>query len=171
MASASYKRQQRVDRMLRDTEINVVSLIDIFAILVFYLLVNALVVVVIPEYEELQVPFSKAEERVEDQVVVAINRSHIFVNDEPVMKLPGADDDGGALGLSELTAALTAEGMRTGSGAPAESDPSLRTLNVVADQGTPYHLLKRILASCSEAGYSKVSLALRQETDGGKGEV
>ena len=169
MAAANPKRQKRVNRMLAHTEINVVSLIDIFAILVFYLLVNALVVVVIPEYEELKVPFSQAEERVEDKVVVAVNRSHIFVNEIPVMPIPEPTEAVEATGFRELTTALGAEDIATGSGALAATTASPRALNVVADQGTPYHLLKRVLASCSEAGYTKVSLALREAAQVDKG--
>lgn len=171
MATTKDKRQMRVVRLLGHTEINVVSLIDIFAILVFYLLVNALVVVVIPEYEDLQVPFSQAEARVDDKVVVAVNRTHIFVNQASVVALPETGSAITVTSFEALTAALVAEGLSKGSGAPLEPGDGKKAINVVADQSTPYHLLKRVLASCSEAGYAKVSLALRPAAEVKTGEA
>ena len=57
------KRLERLARQSgRDTEMNIVSLIDIFAILVFYLLVNALVVEILPNPNALKLPESVIQE-------------------------------------------------------------------------------------------------------------
>ena len=53
------KRLERQSRQAgREVELNIVSLIDIFAMLVFYLLVNALVVQILPNPQALKLPES-----------------------------------------------------------------------------------------------------------------
>lgn len=161
MTSAISERKQQRARLLgRDTEINVVSLIDIFAILVFYLLVNALVVEVIPRYQDLTLPDAAAQQKPEEAVVLAVNHDSIFIDDRPLLARQNLPGDAGTV-IAPLVVALRGELAERASLSPvAEADEAGGVINIVADREIPYALLKRILASCAEAGFSQVLLTV-----------
>ncbi|MDX1505274.1 MAG: biopolymer transporter ExbD [Spongiibacter sp.] len=159
------RAEQSAKRAEQSGEMNIVSLIDIFAILVFYLLVNALVVEVIPAYENLTPPLSSARETPIETVNLAVSRQDILVNDRVVMTLDEALAAGGPLAaLTRTLLPLAGKAPRssgTESTATSAAVP-LNEINIVADESIPYHLLKRILASCTEARFERISLAVEQ---------
>ncbi|WP_373080949.1 ExbD/TolR family protein [Zhongshania sp.] len=166
------KRQERKLRRKikdgdRDVAINVVSLIDIFAILVFYLLVNALVVEVIPEYQNLILPSSIASDNAKRTATVAVSENAILLDERRIMSLDEALASEDRV-LSLLVAALRPLGQMADSEAGVDEQAALgRDVNIVADQKTPYRILKKILATCVDAGFDQVSLAVREIAPGG----
>jgi biopolymer transport protein ExbD len=170
----SRRQERKLNRKIklggRDVAINVVSLIDIFAILVFYLLVNALVVEVIPEYQNLILPSSIATEKAQRTVTVAVSATAILLDEQPIMSVEAAlQSEQRVLGL--LAAALRplarAEGVAGATELDAAQSPGAGDVNIVADRDIPYRLLKKILATCVDANFERVSLAVREITQGG----
>ena len=166
------KLTRKIKQGDRDVAINVVSLIDIFAILVFYLLVNALVVEVIPEYQNLKLPHSIATEKPQRTVTVAVSATDILLDEKRIMSVEDALQSEQRV-LALLAAALLPLAA-TGSDVvdeDANSDGTKaagrRDVNIVADKDTPYSLLKKILATCVDAKFDKVSLAVREASKGG----
>ena len=45
-------------------------------------------------------------------------------------------------------------------GAAQKTDISKREVTIMGDKGTPYSLLKKIMLTCSDAEYGKVSFAV-----------
>jgi biopolymer transport protein TolR len=64
--------------------INLVSMMDIFTILVFFLLVNSSEVDVLPNAKEIQLPESTTEAKPEESVVVLITDNEVLVQGEVV---------------------------------------------------------------------------------------
>ena len=158
--SASERRIiRKIKQSKRQVSINVVSLIDIFAILVFYLLVNALVVEVIPEYRNLKLPDSISKDKAKRTVAVAISDHSILVDDQVVMSV------GEALLVNERTlqslAQVLSSRQKDDEKPLVDGEPEILDVNIVADYKTPYELLKKVLATCVDAKYGKVSLAVR----------
>ena len=60
--------------------------------------------------------------------------------------------------IAPLKAALMAQTTRLLGG--AQRDISKREVTIMGDKGTPYRVLKKIMFTCSEAEYGKVSLAV-----------
>ena len=169
----SRRQERKLSRKIklgsRDVAINVVSLIDIFAILVFYLLVNALVVEVIPEYQNLTLPSSIATEKPQRTVTVAVSATDILLDEQPIMSVEAAlQSEQRVLGL--LAAALRpvtgAEGV-AGTTELGAAQSRSGDVNIVAARDTPYRLLKKVLATCVDANFDRVSLAVREITQGG----
>ncbi|MBW2942301.1 biopolymer transporter ExbD [Zhongshania aquimaris] len=157
---------RRVIRKLKQTKrqvsINVVSLIDIFAILVFYLLVNALVVEVIPEYQNLKLPDSLSKDQAKRTVAVAISDKDILVDNDVVMSIEAAlAENAGTLDLLAEMLGTRAQDSEDNALDP-QGQPSILDVNIVADHKTPYLLLKKVLATCVGAQFGKVSLAVRE---------
>ena len=87
-------KSQRAKRMAkhhrrhrRDATLNLVSLMDIFTILVFFLLVNSSNVEVLPNVKNVQLPESIAEKRANESVVIVISDTDIIVPGQLVAKV------------------------------------------------------------------------------------
>ncbi len=164
--SASERRIiRKIKQSKRQVSINVVSLIDIFAILVFYLLVNALVVEVIPEYQNLKLPDSISKDKAKRTVAVAISNHNILVDDHVVMSVDEAMIVNERT-LQSLAQVLNSR-LKDDEKPVDEGEPEILDVNIVADYKTPYELLKKVLATCVDAKFGKVSLAVRALEQGG----
>src|SRR3546814_15282012 len=105
-------RSQRNVRMAgREVEMNIVSLIDIFAILVFYLLVNALAVEVLPSPTSLQLPKSIVKEEPKQTPVIVVSKNDILVDNVRVMSTAAASTTAGNRSEERR---VGKEGVRTG---------------------------------------------------------
>lgn len=158
--SASERRIiRKIKQSKRQLSINVVSLIDIFAILVFYLLVNALVVEVIPEYQNLKLPDSISKDKAKRTVAVAISDHSILVDDHVVMSVDEAllVNEGTLQSLAQVLSSRQKDDEKP----LVDGEPEILDVNIVADYKTPYELLKKVLATCVDAKFGKVSLAVR----------
>ena len=65
--------------------LNLVSLMDIFTILVFFLLVNSSDVEVLPNAKDVQLPESIAEEKAKETVVILIGDDNILADGEKIL--------------------------------------------------------------------------------------
>ncbi|MBA4284600.1 MAG: biopolymer transporter ExbD [Xanthomonadaceae bacterium] len=137
------RRDQRHLRSGGAAVLNIVSLIDVFAILVFYLLVNALTVETLPVPSVLKLPDSEARAAPTAALAISISEQEIRLDG----RLVGRVDDPQA--ARQLQAALQA----AAPGVDAE-------INIVADKRLPFRVLKAVMSACTEARYPHVSLAV-----------
>ncbi len=145
-------------REAREGELNVVSLIDIFAILVFYLLVNALVVEILPSPKALQLPQSIAKEEPQQTVLILVTNEDIIVGTDKVMSLSDAAAASSSV-LPPLKFRLNEEAlMQVEGGSPGQVTRG--NVNIMADKAIPFHVLKKVMATCSDTRFAKISLAV-----------
>jgi biopolymer transport protein ExbD len=139
-----------------------VSLMDIFTILVFFLLVNSSDVEVLPNANDVQLPESIAEEKAKETVVIVIGDVDIIVQGTPVAKvaavlaLRGND-------IPELRQALLSQNDRV-LRREAQEDIAGREVTIMADKDIPYRLLKKVMATCTQSDYGQISLAVLQKS-------
>ncbi|AXQ31615.1 biopolymer transporter ExbD [Solimonas sp. K1W22B-7] len=159
------KRLERLSRQSgRDTEMNIVSLIDIFAILVFYLLVNALVVEILPNPKALKLPESLIQEEPRENTLVQVTLDDVLVNNRRVMTVSEALATEGNILPSLKSELLTAPLMQT----PGAAGQVTRgEVNIMADKAIPYQLLKKVMATCTETRFAKISLAVIEKHGAG----
>jgi biopolymer transport protein ExbD len=142
--------------------LNLVSLMDIFTILVFFLLVNSSEVETLPNAKDLQLPESLAEKKPEESVVIMIGEVDILVQGSPVVKvadvlaLDGND-------IAPLRQALKSQNDRVLRRA-AKDDIAGREVTILGDKETPYNVLKKVMATCTAADYGQISLAVLQKS-------
>jgi biopolymer transport protein ExbD len=142
--------------------LNLVSLMDIFTILVFFLLVNSSDVETLPNAKDLQLPESIAEEKAKETVVILIGEEDIIVQGTPVakvadvMKLKGND-------IPALRQALKSQNDRV-LRREAQDDIAGREVTIMGDKEIPYRLLKKVMATCTESDYGQISLAVLQKS-------
>ena len=85
------RNSRRIKRMTRNrvkiTKMNLTSLMDVFTILVFFLLVNSSEVETLPNAKNLQLPEFIAEEKAKETVVILIGEEDLIVQGTPVAKI------------------------------------------------------------------------------------
>jgi biopolymer transport protein ExbD len=142
--------------------LNLVSLMDIFTILVFFLLVNSSDVQTLPNAKDMKLPESIAEKKPEETVVVLIGKTEILVQGEAVaniadvMAVQGND-------IPELREALLSQNDRVLRRA-AQDDVAGREVTIMGDKDIPYRLLKKVMATCTASDYGQISLAVLQKS-------
>ncbi len=142
--------------------LNLVSLMDIFTILVFFLLVNSSEVEVLPNAKDVQLPESISEEKARETVVVLVTDEEVLVQGRPVARVADVMASGDVV-IPELKAALQAQTDRV-LRADAREDVASREVTIMGDKAIPYSLLKKVMATCTDADYGRVSLAVLQTT-------
>jgi biopolymer transport protein TolR len=135
---------------------------DIFTILVFFLLVNSSEVEVLPNAKDIQLPESIAEEKAKETVVILIGEEDILVQGTPVVKvrdvmqLRGND-------IPQLRTALLSQNDRV-LRRETRGDIAGREVTIMGDRDIPYRLLKKVMATCTGADFGQISLAVLQKS-------
>jgi biopolymer transport protein ExbD len=99
-------------------------------------------------------PMSVAELKPREATVITVARDMLYVNGEEVVSV--ADVAASTEPVVERLRAKLRKQTRSLLGAGAE----VREITVIADKSLMYPVLRRIIASCSAAEYTKVSLAV-----------
>ena len=144
--------------------INLVSMMDIFTILVFFLLVNSSEVEVLPNAKDVQLPESIAEEKARESVVVLVTDTELLVQGRVVGSIPQIIARDAVL-IPELQAALEEQTERT-LREDEKEDIAGREVTIMGDREIPYSLLKKVMATCTAADYGQLSLAVLQKASG-----
>jgi len=142
--------------------LNLVSLMDIFTILVFFLLVNSSDVQTLPNAKELQLPESIAEDKAKETVVIMIGQTDLIVQGTPVAKIADIIATKGN-DIPELREALLSQNDRV-LRREAQEDIASREVTIMGDKDIPYRLLKKVMATCTESDYGQISLAVLQKS-------
>jgi biopolymer transport protein ExbD len=142
--------------------LNLVSLMDIFTILVFFLLVNSSDVETLPNAKDLQLPESIAEKKAKETVVILIGEVDIIVQGTPVAKVADVLATKGN-DIPELREALLSQNDRVMRRA-AQDDIAGREVTIMGDKDIPYRLLKKVMATCTQSDYGQISLAVLQKS-------
>jgi len=161
--SARAKRMAKHHRRNKGAgALNLVSLMDIFTILVFFLLVNSSDVQTLPNAKDLKLPESIAEKKPEENVVVLIGKTDILVQGKPVAKIADVMATKGN-DIPELREALLSQNDRV-LRREAKDDIAGREVTIMGDKEISYRLLKKVMATCTASDYGQISLAVLQKS-------
>jgi len=159
------RRAQRMERHHKragkGSAINLVSLMDIFTILVFFLLVNSSDGEVLPTLKSVELPESVAEERPRETVVVMVTARDILVQGKVVADVAALLAERGDTS-APLRQALVDQHERL-LRKDETGDPVRHEATIMGDREIPYRLLKKVMATCTAAGYGRISLAVLQK--------
>ena len=167
------KRANRMEkhhkRHKANSGLNLVSLMDIFTILVFFLLVNSSDVEELPNQKEIQLPESIAEQKASESVVIMIGDEDILVQGAVVAKVSEVMAATGN-DIPAVREALQSQNDRV-LRREANDDIEQREVTIMGDREIPYRLLKKVMATATEADYGKISLAVLQKSSDQLGEL
>lgn len=135
--------------------LNLVSLTDFFTILLVFLLVHTSAPELLERTESVVLPDSSSQQLPSQRVVITVNRDLVTVEGNLVVAV--RDVSGGEGVIAPLASALAGEGARQG---PVPEGGRLVT--IMGDRGIPYALLKRIMLTCQQSDFAKISLAVNK---------
>jgi biopolymer transport protein TolR len=138
-----------------------VPFVDMLMMLVVFLLLHSSEVEILPNTKNITIPQSVAELKPRETVVVMVTTQDLLVNGRIVAKVADVSRDDNQLVIEPLRAALK-EQSDTSLRTAAQSDLAEREVTIMGDKGTPFTVLKKVMATATAADYGKVSLAVIQ---------
>ena len=149
----------------RHVVINLVAMIDMLTVLVFFLLVYSTEqITVVPDRKEVQLPESISEAEITNTVVVVVGEHDIVVHGRPIARIDeilAADDSVIPALQAELEADAT--DMLRLAALPEEERIAARKVTIMADKELPFVLMRKVMATSTAAGYGQLSLAVLQK--------
>ncbi len=140
----------------RSAALNMVSLMDIFTILVFFLLVNATSTEVLPSPKNIILPEAATEKLPTRNLVIAVDERVIRLQGKAIVTVKDA------LGNDRKTIRPLFEAL-------AEAAVSVKDITdrkgvtIMGDQAISYGLLKKIMLTCAATRYTNISFAVNQK--------
>ncbi|AWB67365.1 RNA polymerase subunit sigma-70 [Saccharobesus litoralis] len=152
-------------------KLNLVSLMDIFTILVFFLIVNQSEVRVLQNVKEINLPVSVAEELPKENLLISVFNDVVLVQDRSIWQNTSNGEGLTEENTGQLVAALKQELAYQTQRRPELTDSEKqkgRAVTIIGDSSIPYEILKQIMAACAEADYRDMSLAVEQLAKNGQ---
>lgn len=162
------KRSLRAKRMARNhrrmkkaVALNLVPIIDILTMLLFFLMVNSGNVEVLEADKTIKLPVSSVKQQPEQTLVVKINANDILVQGRKVATVPIvlASDSDDIPGLRQELEIWSQRNL----GMTEEEKERGHSVTIMGDQQIPYRLLKRVMSTCAQADFRDISLAVNAD--------
>ncbi|MDP9084650.1 MAG: biopolymer transporter ExbD [Pseudomonadota bacterium] len=154
----SYRIKRHRKRRHGGNHYVLIPFIDMMTILVVFLLAHTAEVDILPNTKNISIPQSLSDRKPSAAVVVMITKDAVFVDGQVVGSLNDVVSNQGPF-FAPLKNALMAQNSRSLGGADG-TDIAKREVTIMGDKSTPYSVLKKIMLTCSEAQYGKVSFAV-----------
>jgi biopolymer transport protein ExbD len=157
MSNRARRMLQHQIRNKADAELNLIPMIDILSVMVSFLLVYSTEVEVVQNTKSIDIPQSISQQRPRQTVVVMLTRDDLFVQGERIASVAEVRASSDAI-IAPLRAALkrpTLVGQ-----AMTDKDIAEREITVMADKQIPYEVLKKVMSTCTDADFGRLSFAL-----------
>ena len=148
------KRAARKARNHNGLDMNLVALIDIFTILLFFLLSSATELETLTIPRAVSLPESAADTTPKPTVVVLVNAQEIVVDGKTVARTGDV-----MAAEADLIVPLQAEL----AAARAKVNGAEGKVTILGDKDIPYRLLRKIMVTSARASYQDVSFAVRHK--------
>ena len=154
----SYRIKRHRQRRHGANHFALIPFIDMMTILVVFLLAHTAEVDILPNTKNISIPQSISDRKPSSAVVVMITTDSLFVDGVLVGSLRDVAANQGPF-FAPLKTALMAQNDRSIRSAQ-QTDIAKREVTIMGDKSTPYSVLKKIMLTCSQAEYGKVSFAV-----------
>ena len=159
MSNRARRMLQHQVRNKADADLNLIPMIDILSVMVAFLLVYSTEVEVVQNSKGIDIPQSISEQRPRETVVVMVTRDDLFVQGERIASLAEVRNTAGNI-IAPLRVALKRPSLI--GQVMTEKTIAAREITVMADKSTPYEVLKKVMTTCTDADYGRLSFALMQ---------
>lgn len=154
----SYRIKRHRQRRHGANHFALIPFIDMMTILVVFLLAHTAEVDILPNTKNISIPQSLSDRKPSAAVVVMVTKDSVYVDGKLVGTVADVVANTGPV-FVPLKAALMATNDLVLRGAK-QTDISKREVTIMGDRSTPYSVLKKIMLTCSDAEYGKVSFAV-----------
>ena len=145
---------------VRPVRMNLTSLMDVFTILVFFLLVNSASTEILETPKRITLPDSVVEEKPRESVVIFVSPEEVTVQGESVVRVSDilALDRQNVAPIAQRLADLSEKIIGFNTKIVAES----QEVTILADKSVPFSVVKKVMSTCTSQGYGRISLAVLQ---------
>jgi len=163
------RNSRRMKRMGRSRKkisgLNLTPLMDVFTILVFFLLFHSSGGDILETPKQIKLPDSVVETKPRETVVIMVSPEVVVVQGEAVVNTPELLDDRVRMvaGITERLEQLERNIIGISTKAVAEG----KEITILADKTIPFKVLKKIMSTCTGSGYGRISLAVVQKAEQG----
>ena len=158
---------RRIKRMGRSNKqivrLNLTSLMDVFTILVFFLLFHSSGGYNLETPKQIKLPDSAAETKPRETVVIMVSPEVVLVQGEAVMNTPDLFSDN-FITVREITDRLS-QLERSIIGISTKTVAESKEITILADKTIPFKALKKIMSTCTGSGFGRISLAVIQKAE------
>lgn len=158
--TASEKRAHRRAKSGATMDMNLVSLIDVFTILIFFLLSSATGVETLISPKAVDLPVAGAEKEPKATVLLVVSGDDIVIEGRRVASVREVEAANADV-IAPLLAELQLLGQRTA--VLAENKADQQAVTIMADKQMPYSLLRKLMFTCARANFADVSFAVRKK--------
>jgi biopolymer transport protein TolR len=160
MSNRARRMAQHHSRHRADAQLNLIPFIDILTVMVAFLLVYSTEVEVIQNSKGVEIPQSIAQTTPRQSVVVMLTKQDLFVQGERITSIAEIRANPAPI-IAPLHDALKRP-MLVGQELSAR-DLAAREITIMGDKSLPYDVLKKVMATCTDADYGRISLAVLQK--------
>ena len=159
------RNSRRLKRMSRNrgkiSKMNLTSLMDVFTILVFFLLVNSGSVEILDAPKEVTLPESQVETKPRETVIIFVSPEEILVQGVPAGLVEDvlAGDQAPLENVQYRLMQLSENVI----GISTKTVAATKEVTILADKSVPFTVVRQIMSTCTGAGYENVSLAVVQK--------
>ncbi len=161
------KNSRRIKRMGRNkkklTSLNLTALMDVFTILVFFLLFHSGNSEVLEVPKQIELPDSVVEAKPRQTVVIMVSPEVVVVQGKAVISTVELLD-AKAERVTEIADRLD-QLERSIIGISTKTAVESKEVTILADKTIPFRALKKIMSTCTGSGYGKISLAVTQKAE------
>lgn len=157
------KRMERHHEQRKRPSINLVSLMDIFTILVFFLLVSSSNVQQLPNKKEISLPTSIATKKPEETLIIFVTQHRVMVQGREVALIDQIMKNE-TLYIEGLEKELNFQSSKNGKKKYSDGEMQGKAITIMGDENIPYALLRKILATCRQANYTQIAFAAMQKS-------
>lgn len=157
------RRMQRHHNRNKQPALNLVSLMDIFTILVFFLLVSSSNVQQLPNSKDIRLPTSVATKAPRETLVIAITARDILVQGRKVIQIDQVLSSAEIL-IPDLQKELVFQASK--SMLSLVDKTKGRAVTIMGDEKLSYELLRKVLSTCRQANYTQIAFAATQKAKG-----
>lgn len=158
----SSRRMTRLSRFRpKVSALNLTSLMDVFTILVFFLVMNSGPTELLDAGRDVVLPQSVVETKPSETVVINVGREEVLVQGQPVARIADILAMGG--GDIEPIMARLADLQSRVIGVRTQAVANSQAITILADKSIPFSVVKQIMSTCTAQGYTRISLAVIQK--------
>jgi biopolymer transport protein ExbD len=159
------RNNRRMKRMGRNkskvTGLNLTALMDVFTILVFFLLFHSSGSNTLEAPRQIKLPDSVVETKPRETVVIMVSPQVVLVQGEAVISTSELLGDRIET-VAEITERLK-QLERNIIGISTKTVVASKEVTILADKTIPFKVLKKIMSTCTGSGYGRISLAVIQK--------
>jgi biopolymer transport protein ExbD len=146
------RRMERHHQLAKGPGLNLVSLMDIFTILVFFLLVNSAGPQNLPSVKDLRMPSVVSLNPPAETLVLAVTKESVLLQGQALGNWTQWDANG-----ATIVQALEQSLQQNAAKSPATEQG--RAITLMADETVPYDIIEKLIDVCQAQDYRQIAFA------------